>query len=258
MHPTHSLAANRRCVQTPRSRRLTATERLRRQAAPVRRGRRKQPAAAVLLGAILLAAAGTASAHRFPASRALPNPQSLPRPTAAPARCPAGLPVQTITVVNQANVRPRALEKVELAVTDQSMQLRAAWGTPCVQFAPGGWAFTLTPGAPTVNPDGSVSTTIGGHHYYVGTVVSAAIQTGGTTYQTWARAFTHEVDEALVDPTDAVRWRFGLLEVCDPVEDWTYTLDGVQVSDFVLPSYFSGGPGPWDQAGALSGPSAFS
>jgi hypothetical protein len=38
------------------------------------------------------------------------------------ASCPTGVPVQTITVVNRANVRPRALEKVELAVTDQSMQ----------------------------------------------------------------------------------------------------------------------------------------
>ena len=46
----------------------------------------------------------------------------------------------------------------------------------------------------------------------------------------------------------------GLVEVCDPVEDQTYQLDGVQVSDFALPSYFGAGPGPWDEADRLTGP----
>ena len=60
----------------------------------------------------------------------------------------------------------------------------------------------------------------------------------------------------LVYPTDAVMWRFGRLEVCDPVENWSYPLDGVQVSDFVLPDYFNSGAGPWDEMGALTGPFA--
>lgn len=172
--------------------------------------------------------------------------------TVAPAACPAGVPVQAVTVVNGANVRPWALRKVENALVAQSLQLRAAWDTPCVQFGPGGWIFTLQAGVPVQNADGSVSLPIGGHHDYSGGIVSAVIQTGGTGYETWARAFTHEVNEALVDPSDSIRWRFGLLEVCDPVEGWTYQLDGVPVSDFVLPSYFNGGAGPWDQAHDLT------
>jgi hypothetical protein len=172
------------------------------------------------------------------------------------ASCPAGVPVQTISVVNRASVRPVALARVETATTKQSLQLRAAWGTPCAQFArPGGWVVTLTAGASTVNPDGSVSYNISSHHDYNAGVVSITVQTAGTTYETWARAFTHEIDETLVDPNVATYWQFGLLEVCDPVEEWTYQLDGVPVSDFALPSYFNGGAGPWDEMGGLSGPS---
>jgi hypothetical protein len=65
----------------------------------------------------------------------------------ADAACPAGTPVQTITVVNQANVRPAALALVENAVVAQSLQVRAAWGTPCVVFGPGGWKLYLKTGA---------------------------------------------------------------------------------------------------------------
>lgn len=78
------------------------------------------------------------------------------------------------------------------------------------------------------------------------------VQTATLTYQIWARAFTHEMDEALVDPTDSVSWAHGLVEICDPVEDVTYPLDGVQVSDFAYPSYFNGGPGPYDQLSTLT------
>jgi hypothetical protein len=49
------------------------------------------------------------------------------------------------------------------------------------------------------------------------------------------------------------------VEVGDPVESDSYaitTSDGtkVNVSNFVFPSYFSNGPGPWDQLKKLSGP----
>ena len=60
-------------------------------------------------------------------------------PASAAAACPAGGPTQAITVVNQAKIRTRVLARVERAVAAQSLQVRAAWGTPCVQFAPGGW-----------------------------------------------------------------------------------------------------------------------
>lgn len=173
---------------------------------------------------------------------------------AAPPRCPNGTPIQEISVINNAYVRPQALLKVEDAMVAQSLQLRAAWGTPCVQFAPNGWAFTLQVGQITTNDDGSTSYSLAGNHFYNSGIVSASISTGGLPYTAWARAFSHEVLEALVDPGLITRWRFGLTEVCDPVENLTYQLGGIPVSDFVLPSYFNDTPGPWDQANLLAGP----
>jgi hypothetical protein len=69
----------------------------------------------------------------------------------------------------------------------------------------------------------------------------------------WSRGWSHEIVETLVDPDLTNRWALGLREVGDPVENVTYSLDGVQVSDFVFPSYF-GGSGPYDQAGAQTSP----
>ena len=54
---------------------------------------------------------------------------------------------------------------------------------------------------------------------------------------------SHEVGELTVDPA-ANRWADGpdgsdyAMELCDPVEGDTYELQGVSVSNFVLPSYF--------------------
>jgi len=64
-----------------------------------------------------------------------------------------------------------------------------------------------------------------------------------------------EIDSlALIDNNDGT----GTLvpqEGCDAVQANTYEVDGVQVSDFVLPSYFdTQSPGPWDYLGALTGP----
>jgi hypothetical protein len=45
-----------------------------------------------------------------------------------------------------------------------------------------------------------------------------------------------------------------LLEVCDPVEDDTYGLDGVSVDDFTVPAAWSAGAGPYVEAGELTTP----
>jgi hypothetical protein len=193
----------------------------------------------------------------------------------APASCPAGVPVQAITVVNQAHASPFALAKVERAVTAQSMQLRAAWGTPCVQFGPGGWPLYLQIGG-----------TEWGVHYSQPT--RAIIYTDGLTYRAWSTAFSHEVLEMIEDPS-TTNWytangaNGAAVEVADPVGQRAYRLAGVWVSDFAFPSYFAGarygvcatvldaagrpatqcdGPlvaaagaaGPYDEMGVLTGP----
>lgn len=230
----------------------------------------------ILFGAISLVLCGTAHAQArgFSAGGALLRAGALTQVEAQAATepsCPAGVPVQTITVVNQANVRPSALAKVENAIVAQSLQLRTAWGTPCVQFERGGWPLYLS--------------TDGASDHVTGPVID--VPTGGLSYLAWSSTFSHEVVEALVDPattlgymreTDGV-WSGSNLEVADPVQERAYRLDGVYVSDFVLPAYFAGAlymaaggcdpsqgvacgafvapadaPGPYDEMGVLTAP----
>jgi hypothetical protein len=186
--------------------------------------------------------------------------------TPATATCPAGVPVQTLTVVNEANVSASALAKVKNAVTVQSLQLRAAWGTPCVQFSSSGWRVYLQTGYEPEST-GSYTMQIGGDHFGAGVhgpywegSPYALVLTGAASYESWSYAFSHEILEALVDPGDNTYWTWPgdgvrqLLEVCDPVENYTYTLDSVTVEDFTLPAAWSGSSGPYDEAGRLTAP----
>lgn len=63
----------------------------------------------------------------------------------------------------------------------------------------------------------------------------------------WPVTLSHEVVEMLVDPFGARLWVYHtdpgervrvLIEACDPPENATYLVDGVPVSDFVLPAYY--------------------
>lgn len=192
-----------------------------------------------------------------------------PKPAAAePSGCPAGIPVQTITVINQADVSAADLELVERAASAQSLQVRAYWGSPCVVFGPAGRRMYLQV-ISEQQPGGGVSYPIAGEHYgaapgfegsYWAGEPYAVVDVGvASEPQVWARAFTHELTEMDVDPNDDFDWSHdgasGLLEVCDPVENLTYQLDGVAVTDFVTPAYFLDSPvGPWDEARSLTGP----
>lgn len=203
----------------------------------------KKMAIALVVAAAVMAPA--ASAHRHNVVRA--------------ASCPAGVPVQTITVVNDAHVRATALATVERATTDQSLQLRAAWHTPCVRFGAGGWKLTMTSGC-TLQPNGGTSCQMSGIHTgpasrHLATPVPAiAMTTGALTYKGWALAFTHEIGETLVNPTASLNVG-APPEIADPVESPSaaYLLDGVPVSDFGYPAAFiHGSAGPWDQARVLT------
>jgi hypothetical protein len=210
----------------------------------------------IVLGTALVALAGAA-----PAEAAQPRPA-----------CPTGVPTQTITVINQARVRPSALAKVRRAVSAQSMQVRAAWGTPCVRFAAGGWKLYLKGGGAEPH----------GEHDFYGRPY-ALVWTSGATAEGWSRGFSHEVIEMLEDPTLDVRYmRDGSTwqrEIADPVENLGYRVDGVFVSDFVTPDWYAGAStgadvacqgtrcaddspliasaanvGPWDQMRVLKAP----
>ncbi|MGH7109093.1 MAG: hypothetical protein ACREFK_01560 [Stellaceae bacterium] len=95
------------------------------------------------------------------------------------------------------------------------------------------------------------------------------VRTSQQDGENWTVCASHELLEMLADPwiceTVLVQASAGAgtlypREVCDAVEGATCLIDGVQVSDFVLPSYwFPGVPGvtpaaPFDHLGKLSAP----
>jgi len=83
----------------------------------------------------------------------------------------------------------------------------------------------------------------------------------------WTMTFSHELLEMVTDPYadtaifDRDRYE---LEVCDPVQFQAYPIEGIWVSNFVLPEWFDSPTGPpgaesegrFDFAGQLAGPRA--
>jgi len=76
----------------------------------------------------------------------------------------------------------------------------------------------------------------------------------------WSVDGTHELGEMAVDPTANILVALPggvqtIKEIADPVEgdQLGIEIDGVLCSDFVLPSYFSEGPGPWDMRSQMLG-----
>jgi hypothetical protein len=82
----------------------------------------------------------------------------------------------------------------------------------------------------------------------------------------WQSCFSHELLEQLADPFAATCAVVPFLgqkiaaveyEVCDPVEEDTYAIDGVPVSNFVLPTWFQdpkNAKGPFDYLKKLTAP----
>lgn len=152
------------------------------------------------------------------------------------------------------------LSKVAAALTRQLMgDLQRCWGgagivSPFADAAdaPGGaWQILVVPDAAGR----------GGMHsipQHIDEPVIAIVQHQPNTM--WSLAASHEAIEMLLDPLGASfrdgpdprgsgkRVRF-LMEVCDPCQSFgcAYALDGVWVSDFVLPSFYqvSGGTAPY-------------
>jgi hypothetical protein len=145
-------------------------------------------------------------------------------------------PARTFTLVNDAGV---ALPRVERALEAQARQLHRYWGTPLVRFAAGGWTINLQ-----ASSDGVAS----GSHSVSSGQPYANVQAG----YGWTQIASHEMLEMLTDPWGDHRIAGRLAEVCDPVEHVGYDLDGITVSDFVLPAWFARGRGRFDEVGAVT------
>lgn len=92
-----------------------------------------------------------------------------------------------------------------------------------------------------------------GYHDDVAGVIFARVMFQG---EPTSITLSHEVLEEMGDPTcdawvDIGGGRQQALEACDRVEGDNYILDGVAVSNYLLPSAFDGSAGPWDKLGVL-------
>lgn len=158
--------------------------------------------------------------------------------------------VQTVTLVNQAGIRPSKLKRLEHALTIQSAQVHRYWHTPIVRFGLGGWPLVLL--SPALAAEYALSSDgDGGVHYFANGIPTAVVSVthnlstevarGTRSVPVWQVATSHELLEMLVDPSGTGN------EICDPVQMASYTINRIGVSDFVLPSWFiAGSPGPWD------------
>jgi hypothetical protein len=145
---------------------------------------------------------------------------------------------QTFTIHVAPGVSVPWLRRSEKAIGQQSLTVRARWGTPLVRFGSGGWTVFIHRGRYSDNPPGWHGVH-DGHPY-------AVVETG-----TWAPAagiFDHELLEMLVDPYARHVIRGRRAEICDPVLGHRYPAsDGGLLVDWVYPAYFRGSKvGPWD------------
>jgi hypothetical protein len=172
--------------------------------------------------------------------------------------------VQTVTVLNQAGIRPARLAKVERAIVAQSSQVSVSWSTPTIVFAPGGWKVYLKTGRDLsglnvpwgfhANPVGPTGVNLPITIYQPYSIV----YTYGTSWETWSSILSHELIEMLVDPYQhrAITWGASSYSVqaCDAVKQDAYRFRAVNLADYTLPSFWSDGPPPWDFRHLLNHP----
>jgi hypothetical protein len=186
------------------------------------------------------------------------------------------MPNVTVSIMNDSTVlTDAAVETVAAALQKQvSEHFAPAWGVDAtITFVPkpqhpaaGSWWLVLLDNTDQAGALGYHDTTNEG--LPMGKVFA---KTDLDNHLNWSVTISHELLEMLADPdvnlTTFIQHtaRTGKLyayEVCDPVEDdqYGYVIDGVTVSDFVLPAYFEPDtaahtPGVrFDYRGHLDGP----
>lgn len=189
---------------------------------------------------------------KSPTSVPTPTP---PSPTGGPTPLPNGV---HLTLINQsANV---SAADVSTYIAAQQAQIdqdfSPHWGgSAIIDEVAGGWPVYLLDVS-------DVQGALGYHDVDVNNVPYAKVfvQTSSQAGISWQSVASHEVLETLADANanttdvgaDGCSW---YQEVGDPVEDQSYVKNGVQLSDFVLPSWFTvGGIAPFDFLNTLSTP----
>jgi hypothetical protein len=167
-------------------------------------------------------------------------------------------PLIALTHDPDVRVTPEKLGAVGAALQKQvTRDFAPAWGQPATVAAffdgaapPGYWEIRIKR---RVGADG----TLGYHHQQHHEPAAVVEHT-----RDWPLTASHELLEMLADPWGSrlivaddprgtnARVRV-LVEACDPCENFSYSVDGIEVSDFVLPAYY--GPRRWNYAGKPPG-----
>lgn len=161
-------------------------------------------------------------------------------PTPTPGPTPAG----AVVVISNESSTPFDSPQFCLAQNKQlANEYHSEWGieATCAPSGSGYGTIHLVDTLPIQGPSSS--------GYHLGNQ-AWVLMSGSTATLPHSLPISHELLEMLTDPDGKG------FEICDPVAFRQYPIDGVSLSDFVYRSYFVGGPGPWDQMRAVTGPNA--
>jgi hypothetical protein len=183
----------------------------------------------------------------------------LPRAVVAtPALASTGRGVERIALIEHGHrVSAPVLKRgAEILTYQVNHQMRRVWPGPKVEVrpvtghVPNDWGMIALLGSRSPARTGGYHT-IGAHGRLLAVVY---LQRWGPH---WTVGASHEMLEMLEDPIGETESSNYLEEICDPVQFVWYWLHGMWVSDFVTPSWFTAGPGPWDEAGQVHAPRSF-
>jgi hypothetical protein len=199
---------------------------------------------AVVLGIILY----------FVLRRVAPKPPPPPPPPPPPGTLPDGV---TLTLVIKTTAVPASDVMAYLGAQQAQLDndFSPAWGGSATIGLKGEWPVYL-------EDNSDVQNALGYHDVDANDVPYARVfvKTSESFGISWQSVASHEVLEMLADSNanttvrgpDGCNW---YREVGDPCEELSYTRNGVELSDFVLPSWFSAsGQSPFDYLRALSAP----
>lgn len=158
-----------------------------------------------------------------------------------------------VSIVNRSkSVSNTEVAHVALALNTQAVKhFYPTWGIDArVSYAPQPVPKTYRI---LVMDDSDVQNALGYHDFEAGVPTSKVFaRTTKNDGGQWSVTASHELLEMLVDPEGVLAalrddGTFFAYEICDPVETQTYSINGVNVSNFALPSWFANGSkAPYD------------
>ena len=170
-----------------------------------------------------------------------------------------------IAVINESSVvGTQDLVAMSAAIQHQVNQhVRPKWDVMCTIAVSDSYPVGANVWPLYVTDTMPVQGALGYHEDRAGVpTLHVAAKTTQQNGQSVSVCMSHEILEALIDPwcqsaMQVTVNKFYALEICDACEadEFAYTIGGIEVSDFVYPSWFVGAdPGPYDRQHAITQP----